>query len=575
MKKKIERVTLYAKPYRFWIILCVIVCLFNSAISIVIGDYIRSMIDLVVEKQEHATTFMIRAGILIVTAGVVITYLQTYCSSYLGVYIIRDFRKKIADKIQTLSVKTIEENHTGEIVSKINYDLPVIQSFFTEILPMMIYYPFVLAGTVTYLAIIDWKLLLITICLVPITIFLSSKMGIPVRKYARAVSESAAKEVATAKDIISGIYTSKAFNLQDTVFKKYEKSANELIKNHYLYEKMLAVLTPFDMIIMLVPFLFCFAFGGYFAVRGWITTGSLYAFIFLLNNLVDPMSEIPTFINEWRTFTASLDRVEQLLQIPEERTGGDTDIDEGSMAIEFRNVHFSYDNENKIHKGLSLKIPRGKFAALVGTSGCGKTTVFKQICGFNRPQEGSVYIYDKDVEEWDLEALRDQLALISQDTFLFPATIMENISYGNPQASLEEIYDAAKAANAHEFIMKLPNGYETMTGERGIKLSGGQKQRISIARAILKDAKILLMDEPTASLDAQSEALIEKAAWANKGRTCFLIAHRLSTIKNADIIYVMDKGRIVEEGTYHELMEKDGLLKRLYMSQYSDTSDSL
>lgn len=568
MATNFSRIIPYIKKYKLWLALSAIVCFMNSFISILIGDYIKNIIDIITESHKPVTYIRIITGVAIIIAGVCFSYLQTYCSGFLSVHICKDLRKRIADKIKALSVKTIEEKHSGEIVSKLNHDLPIVQRFFSETVPSLIYSPVVLVGTGIYLALIDWRLLLITTCLIPITIFISSVFGKPVKKYAKAMSESSANEVATAKDIINGIYVSKAFNLQNKVFKQYEKATDNLIDNYYLYEKKLAVLTPFVMVINLVPFFFCFIFGGYFAVNGWISTGSLYAFIFLLSNLTRPMSEIPYLIGEYRSFNVSLIRIEELLNEEEERKDGNVYNCDNNIAIEFKDVCFSYNNDKIIHDKLNFTIPAEKLVALVGTSGCGKSTVLKEICGFCTPQSGRILIFGNDIKKWSLDGIRDNLTVISQESFLYPASVMENISYGKTDASIDEIYKAAKAANAHEFIVKLPDGYNTMVGEKGVRLSGGQKQRICIARAILKNAKILIMDEPTSSLDANSETLIEQAVWANKeGRTILLIAHRFSTIKNADIILVMDKGRIVEEGSYKELVKKDGVFNRLYKNQ--------
>ncbi|KAI4453090.1 leucyl-trna synthetase [Holotrichia oblita] len=543
----------------------------SDTIEIVVqinGDYIKNIIDVITEGNQSVPYTQIITGIVIVIAGVCFTYLQSYCSGFFSVHICTDLRKRIANKMQSFSFNTIQEKHSGDIISKINHDLPIVQGFFSETIPSFVYSPVVLIGTSIYLALIDWRLLLITTCLIPLTIFISSKFGKPVKKYAKAMSECSANETATAKDIINGIYVSKAFNLQNTVYKKYENATDKLIENYYLYEKKLAVLTPFNMIIRLVPFFFCFIFGGYFAVNGWISTGSLYAFIFLLNNLIHPMSEIPYLISGYRTFDVSLIRIEELLNEPEERKDGNIYECNNDIAVEFNDVCFYYNNEKNVHENLSFRIQKGKFIAIVGTSGCGKTTVLKEICGFCNPQSGSILIYGKDIEQWNLDSIRKNIALISQDSFLYPTTIMENISYGKTNASIDDIYKSAKSANAHEFIMKLPNGYNTMVGEKGIRLSGGQKQRICIARAILKDAKILLMDEPTSSLDANSETLIEEAILTNKDeRTIILVAHRFSTIKSADLILVMDKGHIIEEGTYKELLEKEGMFKKLYKNQ--------
>lgn len=321
-----------------------------------------------------------------------------------------------------------------------------------------------------------------------------------------------------------------------------------------------------------VPVLVTAAYGGYLAINGQMTPGSLFAFLYLLHFLIEPMAPFTDLIPQLRAATAAADRIIGVLQHPIEWTGGQSfALDPARPIIEYADVSFAYNGQVGVLNEMNFSIPHHRTVALVGPSGSGKSTVFKLLCGFYEPDEGSVKLNDRKLDQWNLEAVRRQLSLVAQDTYLFPATVAENIAYGHPGATRDEIIKAARAANAHDFIMNLPHGYDTLVGERGNRLSGGQRQRLGIARAILKNAPILLLDEPTSALDVQSEALVQEALERMMGgRTVLVIAHRMSTIKQADEILVLDHGRIVEQGSHQVLIEKDGLYKQLYLKQFQN-----
>jgi ABC-type multidrug transport system fused ATPase/permease subunit len=277
------------------------------------------------------------------------------------------------------------------------------------------------------------------------------------------------------------------------------------------------------------------------------------------------------YIAQYRGNLGTAEHLLEILDKKVERIDGEAYcIDEFASAVEFYKVDFSYDGDTKLFENLSFTIEHGKITALVGPSGVGKSTIFKLLCGFYEHQEGNIKLYGKSLKRWKLSAARSLTSIVSQDTYLFPGTIIENIAYGCPSASVDEIVAAARAANAHDFIMEFPEGYNTTTGERGAKLSGGQRQRISIARAILKNAPILLLDEATSALDMESERQVQEALDIfMKGRTVFIIAHRLSTVKNADEILVLNQGQIVERGKHEQLLEKEGMYKKLYFKKFT------
>jgi ABC-type multidrug transport system fused ATPase/permease subunit len=320
-----------------------------------------------------------------------------------------------------------------------------------------------------------------------------------------------------------------------------------------------------------LPFILIFAYGGYLGIKGELTFGSLLAFIQIMNYVVNPLNNIPNMLNSLRSASAGTERLSEIWMEPKERNNGESCDIENPDVVQFEDVYFGYDECKEVVKGLSFTIKQGEKVALVGPSGCGKSTVLRLISGFYSVNKGSIKIYGNSIESWKLSKLRGLMALVSQDNFLFPESIYNNIAYGKPGTSKEEVAAAADTANIKTFIERLPEQYDTMAGERGARLSGGQKQRIAIARALLKNSPILLLDEATSALDTESEMEVQKALKELMNeKTALIIAHRLSTIKDVDRILVMDSGRIVEEGTHEELIKRDSLYSQLYAKQFAE-----
>jgi len=466
-------------------------------------------------------------------------------------------------------VAHLESGHSGQVVAKLTSDVNVLQGFFQNSSPQLLYNSVVFILAFGYLCTVNWQLVLISAASVPLTLYLINYLSKPMSKYARREQESMEVVSAVAQDAIAGIDIEKAYNLDELMQKRFNTAVDHGLQNSLKRQKRLSYISPLQSVVRWIPLLSCAVYGGYLTLNNRLTTGSLFAFIYLLQYLVDPINNLQTFISEFRGAAVSMDRIAGLLQQDQESTFGKTfKFDGNQTVIEFSKVNFSYTAETEVLKEVSFAIAKGKSVALVGGSGSGKSTVFKLLCGFYSPAAGDVKLYGQSFSAWDLAAARAQLALVSQETYLFPTSIAENIAFGKPGATFEEIVEAAKMANAHEFITQLPEGYHTFVGERGVKLSGGQKQRLTIARAILKDTPVLLLDEPTSALDVQSEALVQQALELfMKDRTVLMIAHRLSTIKNVDEILVMDQGRVVEKGTHAQLLEKDGVYRQLYLKQ--------
>jgi ABC-type multidrug transport system fused ATPase/permease subunit len=471
-----------------------------------------------------------------------------------------------------MSFSDIEAKHSGDLVSRLTNDAAVIQDFFQNNFSNFFYQPIAFLATFGYMATLNLKLLLVAVAILPITFFGTNFLSRPMGNWVKKRQEGFGRINAIVQDTIGGITMQKAFNLNQVLYDKFKVAVHQVRDNDLKYQKRVAILSTFYLIIMHVPVLVTAAYGGYLAINGQMTPGSLFAFLYLLHFLVEPLAPFSELIPQLRAATAAAGRIIEVLQHPTERTDGQSfALDPTQPVIEYAEVSFAYYGHSDVLNEMNFSIPHCKTVALVGPSGSGKSTVFKLLCGFYEPHEGSVKLNGRELSQWNLEAVRRQLSLVSQDTYLFPATVAENIAYGRPGATRDEIIKAARAANAHDFIMNLPNDYDSLVGERGNRLSGGQRQRLGIARAILKNAPVLLLDEPTSALDVQSEALVQEALdRMMSGRTVLVIAHRMSTIKQADEILVLDHGRIVEQGPHQALIEKDGLYKQLYLKQFQN-----
>jgi ABC-type multidrug transport system fused ATPase/permease subunit len=377
-----------------------------------------------------------------------------------------------------------------------------------------------------------------------------------------------------AQDSLSGAMVVKSFNLAGILDKRFHLANMKALKKGLGVARYWSAINGLSLGLIITPFIIALGLGGYLVIDKSMTFGGMFVFINLLNFVVNPLGNLPGIIASIGEGSGAAQRVFALIDAPAERQDGHVTQPAGTAeaapAIQFKDVSFAYSQESPILKHVSLSIPRGQTVAIVGPSGGGKTTLLKLILGYYPLPDETVHLFGADLNAWQLDAARRQMAFVAQDTYLFPVSLGENIGCGKPGASQAEIEQAAQLANIHEFITGLPEGYATNAGEWGARLSGGQRQRISLARAILKDAPILLLDEPTSALDAESEALIQEALdrFARQ-RTTVVVAHRLSTIKNADRVLVLQEGEIVEEGTHAELIAKGGLYLELYQGQFA------
>ena len=504
-------------------------------------------------------------------------FAQGYLMNYVGQRVVADIRERLYDHLQTLSLSFFDRTPTGVLMARITNDVAAIQGAVSNAVTGMIKDFFTAVGLVGVVFYRNWQLALIAMLVFPLAAFPFVRFGRKLRKVSRKSLQTMAYINTFLQETIFGHRIVKAFGMESYESRRFAEANNRYFRYLMKKVKVRALSTPVMELLAYVGIGSFIWIGGYYVIEGKMTPGEFFSFMTALAMLYDPLrglSKVNLLIQEG---IAAAKRVFEILdQTPEVKDSpGAKELPPFSKEIEYRDVYFRYGDE-MVLKGISFKVRKGEKVALVGSSGAGKTTITNLLPRFYDVTEGSILIDGVDIREVTLRSLRSQIGVVTQQTLLFNDTVRNNIAYGRPDIPQEEVEKVAKAADAHDFIMKLPQGYDTIIGEQGVLLSGGQRQRISIARALLKNAPILILDEATSSLDTESEREVQQALdrlMAN--RTVLVIAHRLSTVRGADRILVISDGRIVEEGTHEELMALGGEYRRLYELQFRDDGKGL
>lgn len=509
---------------------------------------------------------MLMPFIWLTLIGTIAAFFKSYLQNTYSVNVQAGIKNMTVKKLVRLQYSYFDTAGTGSIMNKLVSDVYQMESLFSEIIPEFVMAVVAIVTVGAYIFIMDYRLLFVTAICYPMLLWLANVISKKAGKLTGSRRELYDNLENTALDAYNGMIVGRTYNLKEIMNQRINGVVEAILVNEYVRTRVTTISLLIGNIIRWIPLVICYLFALYEVFTGKLTVGALLAFVILLVRIVQPFGEIPGYINSIREQWVSFQRLNQIIAQPDEISGeGVFEETEGEPVIELEDIGFSYNGEHKVFENLNLKIKKGKSIALVGSSGGGKSTIFKILCGFYMPQTGQYKLLGHDYKEWDVKELRSQFALVSQNAYLFPGTIAENVSYGKEGGSYEEIVEACKKANIHDFIMGLSNGYDTCVGERGAKLSGGQRQRISIARAFLKNAPILLLDEPTSAVDVDTERLIKEAIERiSQSKTVITIAHRLSTIENADEIFVFDKGRIAEQGNHLELMKAGGVYYGLY-----------
>ena len=574
--KPFRLISIYTRKYAFQLSLTIMSMLLLVGVQLILPWIIKTLIETVTTPEAASDSLRIITTLTLTSLGLyilrgILQFMRSYQAHIAGWGVVADVRKHLYRHMQRLSLRFYEDKQTGQLMSQVVNDSDLFEMLIAHALPDVFVNVLTLIGVVAVLSTINVQLLLLSLMPVPLVI-------IALRIYARYVRPAfrfRQKELgdlnALLNENISGIREIKAFTREDDELVRVSVRIDRYRTSLLRALRLMATFSPFIEFTSSLGTLVVIFFGGRLAIQGVLPLSDLVAFFLYLEILYQPIRMLS---NAWENVQGALagaDRISGLLaedeEVPEDSHA--TALPEPVHgALSFNNVHFAYSNSEYVLENINLEIPARSVVALVGPTGVGKSTLVSLIPRFYDVQQGTLRLDGIDVRQLELENLRQQISIVLQDVYLFFGTVRENILFGSPDASDEQVEAAAKVANAHEFIQALPDGYNTLIGERGVKLSGGQKQRLSIARAVLKNAPILILDEATSSVDTETELLIQQALERLMiGRTTIIIAHRLSTIRNATKIVVLEGKGIREMGSHDELIALNGLYRRLYTVQ--------
>jgi len=566
------RLVSYLKPYWHWVLVSIVCLLFLTILNLLPPLFQKQIIDDVVGKRMLSRLPILVLGLIGVYAlSRLLHFADLYLRHVLGERFILDLRVLLYGYLQRLSLSFFEDRQTGEIMSRITNDVNALEDFVTHSTGFFIVDLLRLVGTAVILFALDWQLASLTLLPVPVLAVAMRLFNTRVRPIYRQVRDRLGDINAELQDNISGIRVIQAFGQEGHELDRFTQRSTQYYEERVKGIRYWSTFFPAMGFVASLGMVIVLGFGAYRVFSGALTLGGLVAFISYVVSFYEPINRLVQIDNTVQQAIAAGERVFELLDTaPEIEDAPDAiELPVIQGAVAFEGVSFRYGTGEEVLRDVSFEMRPGEVVALVGPSGAGKTSIANLIPRFYDPVRGRITIDGHDIRKVKLASLRKQIAVVLQETFLFNGTVRENITYGKPDASEEEMIAAAKAAYAHEFIMNLPQGYDTEIGERGVKLSGGQKQRLALARAILTDPRILILDEATSSVDAEAEYLIQRALEkVLEGRTALIIAHRLSTIRHADKIIALENGRIVEVGDHRQLLARGGLYSQMYRRQY-------
>jgi subfamily B ATP-binding cassette protein MsbA len=511
------------------------------------------------------------AVVLIAILDAVFSYVEKYATTSAGQWIMHDLRRRVYSHIQHLSLGFHTQKRTGDLISRITSDVEAIQSFIVSDLLGLVVDVLTLAGMAAVMFYLNWRFTLIALSVTPLLFAVSYFYTRRSKKASRDVRRKEGEIVSLLQEVLSAIGVVKAFGREDYEQQRLERESAESVQLALHARSLKAKLSPLVGIIVALGTALVLWYGGALVVGGILSAGSLVVFVWYLGKMYKPMEDFAKMTDAFTKAAVGYERVREVMETPPSVRDkpGARQAPPLQGEIEFQNVGFTYTGDRPILSDVTLRAEAGRMTALVGPTGSGKSTIAALIGRFYDPNTGAVKIDGFDLRELEQRSLHDQISFVLQDNILFHAPIWQNIAYGKPDATRDEVRRAAELANAHDFIANLPEGYDTMVGERGVTLSGGQRQRIAIARAIIRDTPILIMDEPSSGLDAASEEVVFDALdRLIEGKTAIVIAHRFSTIRRAHNIFVVEDGRIVERGTHEQLLPAGGLYAKLYELQF-------
>jgi len=573
--KQYLRLLSYLNPYRFRLGAAFLCALLVAGLSAAYAWLVRPVLDgLFISKDESLLLVLPIAILAVAVLKGVFNYGQNYLMNFVGNQVIGDIREQLFSKLVRLPVHYHDSNTSGRLVSRVINDVNQMANAVTGVLKDLFQQGLTFLAMTGVIIYQNWKLAAVSMIVVPLSVVTMARMGRRLRSLATRGQERMGDMASTLQETLAGIRMVKSFGREDEEAKRFRQSNDAFIHTTMKAIQVSSLGASLMEVIGVLGVAGIIWYGGYLVIHDEMTPGAFFSFLAAMFMAYTPIRRLSGANNTVQQALAAAERVFDVLDLPNEQdvSGGTTELPAITRSLEFQQVAFRYEGQGDAAlMGIDLTIRAGEVIAFVGSSGSGKTTLVSLLPRFYDPTGGKILIDGVDLLSCSLRSVRGQIGIVSQEVVLFDDTVRNNIAYGRQGATPEDVTRAAQLAYAHEFIVRMPDGYDTLIGERGVKLSGGERQRLAIARAILRDPPILILDEATSALDTQSERIVQMALGnLMKNRTTLVVAHRLSTIQNATRIVVLDRGRVAEVGSHEELLRKGGMYKRLHAMQFAD-----